>query len=199
MPHPRGCMVTCCARQALVSAWRSCNIVEAWKWPHTMLGGRSMPLTRGSAGFAGQQLCLHHLPARPALHMGRPGRLVVQARTVEPTVGMWGTKQGMDQFFTTEGECYAATIINFAPGNIVTQASPSSAELQGGCPAPQRTEAGRSVRRSRPRNGTATPQCKWGTGSRRRRTSPRTAERSHDDEHTSPSLRQGTAKRLELP
>ena len=111
------------------------DLLQARNWPHTMLGGHSMPLTRGSTGFAGQQLCMHHLPARPALHMGRPGRLVVQARTVEPTVGMWGTKQGMDQFFTTEGECYAATIINFAPGNIVTQASPSSAKLQSGRPA----------------------------------------------------------------
>ena len=87
----------------------------------TMLGRHSMPLSRGSAGFAGQQLCMHQLPARPALHMGRPGRLLVEARTVEPTVGMWGTKQGMDQFFTPEGECYAATIVKFAPGNIVTQ------------------------------------------------------------------------------
>ena len=163
-----------------------------------MLGGHSMPLTRGSTGFAGQQLCLHQLPARQSLHTGRPGRLVVQARTVEPTVGMWGTKQGMDQYFTPEGECYAATIINFAPGNIVTQVPAglysSSMDL-----VQRLAYVGSLLFRSKLPRGMGTQLCKWGTGSQRRRTSPRTSARSPGDEPTSPSQKQDTARRLEHP
>ena len=70
-------------------------------------------------GFAGQQLCGHQqLPARQALHTGR---LTVQARTLEPAVGMWATKRGMDQFFHPDGTCDACTILEFEAGNIVTQ------------------------------------------------------------------------------
>ena len=78
------------------------------------------------SGFAGQQLCSHQLPARQAVHTGRPGgRLVVQARTLEPAVGMWATKRGMDQFFHADGRCDACTILEFEQGNIVTQVGPA--------------------------------------------------------------------------
>ena len=61
------------------------------------------------------------LSCRSAQHSGRPGRLVVHARTLEPAVGLWATKKGMDQFFHPDGTCHACTILHFEPGNIVTQ------------------------------------------------------------------------------
>ena len=86
-------------------------------------GAMLLPAQR--PGFAGQQLCGHRLPARQGVHTGRPGRLTVQARTLEPAVGLWATKQGMDQFFHPDGRCDACTILSFEPGNIVTQVPPA--------------------------------------------------------------------------
>ncbi|GMH41573.1 hypothetical protein BSKO_09483 [Bryopsis sp. KO-2023] len=47
--------------------------------------------------------------------------VIVEARTMEPSVGMMGTKCGMRTFFTEEGLAHACSIIGFEKGNMVAQ------------------------------------------------------------------------------
>ncbi|PSC70498.1 Peptide chain release factor 1 [Micractinium conductrix] len=66
--------------------------------------------------FAGARLV--HPAARAAPRQQR--QLVVQARTVEAGVGLFGTKAGMMQFYK-DGAVLPATVIALEEGNIVTQ------------------------------------------------------------------------------
>lgn len=76
---------------------------------HSSLVGSFRSLKIGSQGCA-------RAPAP-----SRRRSVIVEARTVEPSVGMMGTKCGMRTFFTEEGLAHACSIIGFEPGNIVAQ------------------------------------------------------------------------------
>lgn len=88
--------------------------------------------------------------AAPAPVAQRRCRLVVQARTFEVGVGVFGTKAGMTQMFTASGSAARpATVIAIEPGNIVTQVKTRDTD---GYDAVQ-------VRVTLPRSGSGTCTC----------------------------------------
>lgn len=59
--------------------------------------------------------------ALPAQRRCQHSRLQVSARQGEVSVGLFGTKAGMTQIFTSDGLALPATVIALEDGNVVTQ------------------------------------------------------------------------------
>lgn len=73
---------------------------------------------RVSSPAAGARPCPAALPAQRSC---QHSRLQVSARQGEVSVGLFGTKAGMTQIFTSDGLALPATVIALEEGNVVTQ------------------------------------------------------------------------------